>query len=60
MAQAEMLGGAKAPLNDRIVWFTQDLSRGSRWASPLADSGRPMIVLVASCGPCMATGTVFV
>jgi hypothetical protein len=23
----------------------------------LADSGRPMIVLVASCGPCMATGT---
>jgi hypothetical protein len=32
---------AKAPLNDCIVQFTQDLSQGSRWAGRLADSERP-------------------
>jgi hypothetical protein len=35
----------------------ENLSQGPRWASHLADSGRPMIVLVASRGPCVATGT---
>src|SRR4029077_13905243 len=55
--QPSCFGGAKAPPSYRIVRFTRDLSQGSRWASRLADSGRAMIVLVASCGPCMATGT---
>jgi hypothetical protein len=35
---------------------TRDFSQDSCWASRLADSGRPMIVLVASRCPCVATG----
>jgi hypothetical protein len=34
-----------------------NLAQGPRWASHLANSGRPMIVLVASRGPCVAAGT---
>jgi hypothetical protein len=40
-----------------LTGLLENLSQGSRWASRLADSGRPMIVLVASRGPCVATGT---
>jgi hypothetical protein len=47
----------KAQLTAILPDLFENLSQGSLWASHLADSGRSMIVLVASRDPCVATGT---
>jgi hypothetical protein len=47
----------EAQLAAVLSGLLENLSQGPRWASHLADSGRPMIVLVASRDPCVATGT---
>ena len=53
----ELIGVRKAQLAAVPSGLLENLSQGPRWASHLADSGRPMIVLVASRDPCVATGT---